>query len=594
MSEAAKDTDNEQSGVTGRRSLLSRLYNGITSLGVRYKIAGSFIVILSLAIASLAVVTFSRQKEVLQHELRNRAEILARQLAIVGKDGLLTKQELPVLSTIMDIQKGEDVVYAMIIDDKGRVFAHSELSKKGSLPADEADRLASQADDLFVQETVLKDAAVLDAAFPIILKAKKIKIGVARIGLSQRALNEAIYRQKISFLWIGAAFVAAGFLISYAIAGIITKPIDSLVNAIQTVADGNLSVQAPIHYQDEIGKLTGVFNQMILSLREKFHMEKYLSGATVQNIKKNRDLSSMNLGGERKYITALFSDVRGFTSMSEKMGPEQVVGLLNIYLNLQATVIRQRGGSIDKFVGDEVMAIFEGRGNEVNAVRAALDIQRYCKAMNTIRSEAGELQMFVGIGLNSGEAVCGNMGSEDYMDYTVIGDNINIAARLCNLAQPGQVLISKAIADEIADCATWKELSPVTVKGKDRQMPIYEVAGIKGVDRQYLRRMTDAPMSYRIEGLSNEYRTAVVKNISPSGCLVEASSHVGVGSILIMEMNHHALGGFNARAVVKHVREHDSTSYIGIYFEDMREETKQRITHWIYGVESKIAEGPSA
>ncbi len=592
MSEPAKDANEAPSGVNHRRAFLPMLYNGITSLSVRYKIALTFIVILSLAVASLAAVTFSRQKEVLQHELRSRAEILAQQLAIVGKDGLLTKQELPVLSTIMDIQKREDVVYAMIIDDKGRIFAHSELSKKGSVPADKADRLAAQADVLFVQETVFKDAVVLDAAFPIV--AKKLKIGVARIGVSQRALNEAIRRQKIAFLWIGIAFVASGFLISYTLAGIITKPIDSLVNAIQIAADGNLSVQASIHYQDEIGRLTGVFNQMILSLREKFHMEKYLSGATVRNIKKHRDSGSMNLGGERKYITALFSDVRGFASMSEKMSPEQVVGLLNIYLNLQATVIQQWGGSIDKFVGDEVMAIFEGRGNERNAVRAAVDIQRYCKAMNAMRSESGELQMFVGIGLNSGEAVCGNMGSKDYMDYTVIGDNINIAARLCGLAQPGQVLISKTIADEINDCATWKELSPVMVKGKDQQMPIYEVADIKGAVRQYMRRMMDVPMSYRLEGISDKPERAVVKDISPSGCLVEAPSPIGVGSILSMEINHNTLGDLQARAIVKHTRKHGSASHIGVCFEDMREETKQRITHWIYGVESKIVEGPSA
>ena len=285
MSEPVKDADEARSDVAAstteqpvksdksassqtnnhRRSFLPMLYNGITSLSVRYKIAGTLIVILSLAVASLAAVTFSRQKEVLQHELRSRAEILAQQLAIVGKDGLLTKQELPVLSTIMDIQKREDVVYAMIIDDKGRIFAHSELSKKGSVPADKADTLAAQANDLFVQETVFKDAAVLDATLPIILKAKKLKIGAARIGLSQRALNEAIRKQKIAFLWIGIAFVVSGFLISYTLAGIITKPIDSLVNAIHIAAKGDLSIQAPIHYQDEIGKLTGVFNQMILS-----------------------------------------------------------------------------------------------------------------------------------------------------------------------------------------------------------------------------------------------------------------------------------------------------------------------------------------
>ena len=104
------------------------------SISVRYKIAGTLIVVLSLAVVSLGVVTFTRQNSILRHEMKSRARMLVQQLANVGKEGLLTKQEMPVYSTITDIQKRDDVVYAMVMDDEGRVFAHSDFSRKGLGP----------------------------------------------------------------------------------------------------------------------------------------------------------------------------------------------------------------------------------------------------------------------------------------------------------------------------------------------------------------------------------------------------------------------------------------------------------------------------
>jgi hypothetical protein len=160
----------------------------------------------------------------------------------------------------------------------------------------------------------------------------------------------------------------------------------------QIVTGGDLNQQVKVAYKDEIGKLTESFNQMVLSLlslREKLYMEKYLSHSTLKSIRKVRDNSALKLGGERKYVTALFSDVRGFTAMPEKMSPEEVVEVLNIYLNLQEKIVRNWGGTVDKYVGDEIMAIFEGKGLEINAVRAAIEIQRFCRTLNWAREKLG-------------------------------------------------------------------------------------------------------------------------------------------------------------------------------------------------------------
>lgn len=574
-----------------KTSILSRLVQSLNSISVRYKIAGTLIVVLSLAVLSLGIVTFARQNAILRNEMKSRAATLAQQLASVGKEGLLTKQELPVFSAISDIRKHEGVVYAMVIDDEGGVFAHSDLSRKGTVLNDPPDRAALAAGALLFQETTFDNASVLDATMPILLASKNLKIGIARIGLSEKALNEAISQQKTIYLWVALVFIVGGLLVSFALARMITKPLDSLAEGIQVVARGDLRRLVDVRSNDEIGKLTGVFNNMILSLREKLLMEKYLSQPTVQSIKEHRDVTQLKLGGERKYVTALFSDARGFTAMSEKLSPEDVVRIMNVYLNLQAKVIHQFGGTIDKFVGDEVMAIFEGRGNEINAVRAAVEIQNYCRALNAARSAAGEKTISIGIGLNSGEVVMGNMGSEDHMDYTVIGDNINVAARMCGIAKPGQVLVSKTIAETIGADAVIKEMQPVIVKGKDQPIGIAEVATIRGGTRQYMRKITDASATYTLEGFAEESYSARVSNISPSGCLLEVDSPVGIGSKLNIIFDLAALENVFIRATVYHARKQESAYLIGLCFEDVPEEARHRVIQWIHQVNSEIVEG---
>ncbi len=569
----------------------SWLLRRISSLSLRYKIAGTLIVILSLAVASLGFVTFARQNAILRSEMKSRAATLAHQLASVGKEGLLTKQEMPVYTTITDILNRDDVVYAMVLDSGGRVFAHSDLTRKGSVPGEAPDAAALKANDLMFQETLFNNNAVLDVTMPITLKAMNLKLGVARVGLSQKTLNESIRQQKGIYLWVALGFVVGGLLVSFALARMITKPLDSLAEGIKVVGRGDLRKLVAVRSDDEIGSLTSAFNTMILNLREKLLMEKYLSQSTVASIKEHRDVAQLKLGGERKYVTALFSDARGFTSLAEKMSPEDVVRLMNVYLNLQAQVIHQFGGTIDKFVGDEVMAIFEGRGNEINAVRAAVEIQSYCKELNAARAAAGEKTISIGIGLNSGEVVMGNMGSEDHMDYTVIGDNINIAARMCGIAQPGQVLASKSIADAIGEDATMLDMHPVMVKGKDQPIGVAEVVTVNGGSRRYMRKATDAKASYTLEGFSDETYTADIKNISPGGCLLAIDAPVGIGSKLNLALNLLALDNMAVRATVFHARKQERTYYIGLCFDGLEEEARHRIIQWTHQVNSEIVEG---
>lgn len=567
-------------------AVLYRINDAFLSLSVRYKIAGMLIAILVLTAISLGAVTFTRQKTMLEQEMKNRAQVLVQQLANVGKEGLLTKQELPVFTTITDLKKSGGIVYAMVTDADGKVFVHSDLSKKGALQSDTVSLRSNRADALLFQNMEDQGGPVMDAAMPIITKAKNLKIGTARIGISMKALNDAIHRQKVIFFWIAVTFMACGLAISFALGKILTRPIYTLSQGMQNVARGDVSVQIKVRLKDEIGRLAESFNEMILSLREKLHMEKYLSGSAVKSIRRHRDAAHLMLGGEQQYVTALFSDVRGFTSLSEKMKPAEVVELLNIYLNLQAKVVHQWGGVVDKFVGDEVMAIFEGKGEEIKAARAAVEIQRYCTALNEARSATGAKQIQIGIGLNSGDVIMGNMGSEDHMDYTVIGDTINVASRLCGIARPGQIVISKTIADEIGSLSLLKKLEPVMLKGKDKPTEVHEVVEVKGAARQEMRQIMDAPVEYHLAGLAEEKDRGIAKNLSSWGCLLEVPTPIGIGSKLTISFELRALGTITVDGTVHHTSKKDSKYYAGVHFLDIHGTSRFQIVEWVHQVES--------
>jgi class 3 adenylate cyclase len=564
----------------------------VSSMSIRYKIAGALVLVLVLAIASLGMVTFSHQKRILQEEIKKRAGVFVHQLAGVGKEGLMTKDDLSVFSAIKDIQKHADVVYAMVVDTNGAVFVHNTLTEKGKILSSPLDKNTLNTQQILFQQATYDNEPIIDAALPIqvMYQEKNIRIGTARIGLSEKELQNSIAKQKTTFFWISLAFVAIGLLIAFALAKVLTGPIYTLAVGMQIVASGDLNQQVRVKYKDEIGKLTESFNQMVLSLREKLYMEKYLSLSTLKRIRKVRDKSELRLGGERKYVTALFSDVRGFTSMSEKMSPEEVVEVLNIYLNLQAKIVNNWGGIVDKYVGDEIMAIFEGKGQEISAVRAAIEIQRFCRTLNWARTRLGKKQMNPGIGLNSGDVVMGNMGSEEQMNYTVIGDTINLAARLCGAAEAGQVVISKITADALGKAVTLNKLEPIKVKGKEKMIDVFEASTIAGVSRQAMRRdVYNIEATYNLSGLAEEVNTAAIKNIGAGGCTIETSVPLGVGSQLVLHINDKFLKHLSeVNATVRHARKLKGRYYVGVSFDGLSETAQASIIDWVHQVETEI------
>jgi adenylate cyclase len=254
----------------------------------------------------------------------------------------------------------------------------------------------------------------------------------------------------------------------------ISRPIMAISRVAQEVSKGNLRARVTsVRSRDEIGTLAENINDMIKGLLERFNLEKFVSGQTVEAIRGSEG-EGVRLGGERRDVTVFFSDIRGFTAFSEKVEPEVVVDMLNTYLRHQAYIVREYSGDIDKYVGDELVAVFQGDQMAENAVRCAVAIQ---EKMNELRAEYPDWDIGIGIGINAGEVVMGAMGSEERMDYTILGDTVNLGSRLCSAANRDQTLVSDAIRDRISslDDIRLSRLEPISVKGKTKAVNVFEV-----------------------------------------------------------------------------------------------------------------------
>lgn len=285
------------------------------------------------------------------------------------------------------------------------------------------------------------------------------------------AVVDAITRQILIVGLIGFAIAGAGALV---LARGLTGPILQIGEVAMRVGQGDFAARVEgVRSRDEIGDLAARFNRMIAHLAERLELMKFVSHGTMEAIQSAED-GGMHRGGQRRAVSVLFTDIRGYTEFSESVPPETVIEALNRYFEVQTAIVERHGGDIDKFVGDALVAVFGGEGHERRAATCAVDI---AEAMAGLLDQYPEYNLHVGLGVASGEVVQGAMGARDRMDFTVLGSVVNLSARLCGKAAPGQVL-----ADDVtrvasgADGLVFAPLAPIPLKGYADPVPAYSVS----------------------------------------------------------------------------------------------------------------------
>ena len=237
----------------------------------------------------------------------------------------------------------------------------------------------------------------------------------------------------------------------------------------------NLSCSPVFDEQKSFSGIVIALDDLSKINKVKSTFKKYVSKNIVDKLLENED--SLNLGGTESDITILFSDIRGFTSMSEKLSPTEIVKLLNKYFKSMIDVVFKYNGTLDKIVGDELMVLYgvplKSEDDTDNAVKTAIKMFQSLDKFNEVIIKEGYKPFKIGIGINKGKAVSGNIGSEQQMNYTVIGDTINLGARLCSHAKSGEILISSSVKDVISDDYAFKKIPSIEVKGKSKPIEVW-------------------------------------------------------------------------------------------------------------------------
>ncbi|MGD0539780.1 MAG: adenylate/guanylate cyclase domain-containing protein [Verrucomicrobiota bacterium] len=287
---------------------------------------------------------------------------------------------------------------------------------------------------------------------------------------TQRDLQSVILSISLVVL-----LAAAG--ISLLLANTLTRSVRELSAATAEVLQGNFQVRVPVRSRDDVGRLVHSFNEMTGGLAQKDRYRRVLNLVADERIASQLLATEELPGAESRRVTVLFCDVRAFTVLTRDLPAGEVIRMLNEHMSLLAQVVREHQGFVDKFVGDLLMAVFGAPLSQGEDARQAVACARKMIAARADLNRTCGRPIEVGIGLATGTAIAGLLGSVDRANYTVIGDCVNLASRLCDRARPGQILLDSATRDQLADPGEATPVAPLVLKGYQEPVPAWELIG---------------------------------------------------------------------------------------------------------------------
>jgi len=280
-------------------------------------------------------------------------------------------------------------------------------------------------------------------------------------------LNSDLAELRIRGSGIGVSVMLFGIIVAWLLARNLSVPLRELARGTEAIRQGALDHRVEVRSGDEIGELAASFNQMAEELKQKDLYRDLLGKVSDETVAQALVSSTLDLelGGELKDVSVLFCDIRGFTSMTEHMDPTKVIELINTHMTAMTQIVRTHYGVVDKFVGDEIMAVFGGLksyGNDAaNAAACSLDMIRVRDELN----QDLEVPIDIGVGVATGKAMAGCMGSTDRLNFTVLGARVNLAARLCGVASTMQAVIDRNTLEALGDNGDAEALPDLELKG---------------------------------------------------------------------------------------------------------------------------------
>ncbi|MEK7475153.1 MAG: adenylate/guanylate cyclase domain-containing protein [Candidatus Coatesbacteria bacterium] len=330
------------------------------------------------------------------------------------------------------------------------------------------------------------------SALPPVSAAPGGFMGSVYLGMSQSIVRRALAVAFAKLVYVAASVLVLAVILALFISGTLVGPIHQLRDGALAVGAGQLDTHVGIRRRDELGELAFAFNGMTKGLAERELIRgafgAYVSSDVLTDILANPE-AMKTIGGVKRTVTMVFTDVRGFTAMAGVLEAEQVVAVINDYLDLQAKQVRVHKGHVDKYIGDAVRAVFgipsEAPDDVERAVRCAWGIKQDVAKLVADRKSRGEPHPLIGIGVDTGEVVAGNIGAANAkLEYTVIGDPVGMSEACMDAARDpdasgGQVVLTESTYGKVRDLVEVREMPPLKLQGRDTETKIYELVGLK-------------------------------------------------------------------------------------------------------------------
>lgn len=486
------------------------------AFGIAAKLTLSIVLLVTIVIVSITAVVLRQLQQVQLTAMQDGGKVLAGQigrglLEIVGtitpenRSSTITIEIVPPLNENLKVK---DVVYIHVFEDDHKVLYSggdlAEILTPENTPWYPEELVVRNQTKPEILKTVAKRPLsglgtfeeILNKAFrfkeeiydicaPISALKESKKAGEVHLGFSTARGNRELLTTLRNIIAIAIGFMVVAILFSIIFSLFFTRPITRLKNVMVQVGQGDLSQRVPIASRDEVGLLTWNFNRMVDEIAEKERMRDSFGKAVSEEIVEVMMSGDLFLGGEEKSVTMMFSDIRSFTKISGTLTPSGVMEMLNEYFTRMEYVVNRNLGIIDKYVGDAIMAIFgatdSNQDHAENACRCAIEMILELQKLNREREARGQVPLQIGIGINTGTVTAGMLGSQNRMNYTVIGDTVNMASRLCDAGGShgfAPIVIAEDTYEMVKDLVKVRTGHSVMAKGKSRPVKIYELLGI--------------------------------------------------------------------------------------------------------------------
>lgn len=469
---------------------------------ISIKLAIAIGILLTIAMTLLGAIIISNQTQLLNRQIHSTGRTVVYQMAESSKELLLANDALQLEILAYNLATSENILGTAIYSTDLKLLASSgqnPFEPYAPFEGRKKEYLNGSAKTLEWKWPHSPKGNLDAISFIAPVRFKDVTAGHVLISYSRTSMNQSIRDAVRSIITVTTLLIIIGIGVSYILGRRLTRPIQHLLDASRAIGEGQYNYRIQGKRNDEIGYLMNSLNSMAQGLLQKEQVEAEFNRHVSPNIARKilENLDNVKLGGTHVFSTVMFIDIVGFTAKSETMTPQAVAELLNEFYAYITHSVHLYKGTIDKYIGDCAMIIFgvpePDEDHVFHAISYAVFLQHMAEQINNIRISKGKFPVHYRIGVNCGEMLAGNMGSSTRMQYTVVGDSVNLASRLASIANTDQIMITEEtfMIPNIKNRVLAERYQSLHVRGKSKPVSTYLVHDILGAEQAKMEQTID-------------------------------------------------------------------------------------------------------